>query len=165
MTSNLYIECMNKPNLPGEIQPGPNYSFAVDCKVNAWMFVAMAISLGTDLFFRREVRAWPPPLKTLAAMVTLGAILLWVRRLARWIHGMDEMHRAVTSAACLFATASTFFFVAAWHHLVRLDVFRAVFPGRMEAYAGLDICVPWLILWLLLISYAAGQVIFNRRYR
>ena len=156
---------MNKPNLPEEIQPGAGYSFAVDCKVNAWMFVAMVISITTDLFYRNEVREWPAYLRILAAVATLLAILLWVRRLARWIRGMDELHRSVTSAACLFATAITFFLVAAWRHLSRLEVFHAVFPGRLKAYANVDLCVPWLILWLLLIFYAVGQMIFTRRYR
>ena len=156
---------MSKPNLPGEIQPGPQYSFAVDCKVNAWMFAAMAISLATDLFYRHEVREWPAYLRAIAAVAPLLAVLLWIRRLARWIHGMDELHRAVTTAACLFATATTFFFIAAWQHLVRLEVFQAVFPGRMKAYATLDLCVPWLILWLLLVSYAVGQRLFTRRYQ
>ena len=156
---------MNKPNLPEEIQPGPNYSFAVDCKVNAWMLVAMAISVATDLSYRDEVRELPAYLRTIAAVAPLLAILLWIRRLARWIHGMDELHRAVTSATCLFAIATTFFFVAAWHHLVQLDVFHEVFPGRMKAYASADLCVPWLILWLLLIFYAVGQRLFTRRYR
>jgi hypothetical protein len=156
---------MNKPNLPEEIQPGPNYSFAVDCKVNAWMFVAMAISVATDLFYRHEVREWPAYLRAIAAVATLLAVLLWVRRLARWIHGMDELHRALTSATCLFATAVTFFFIAAWHQLSRMEVFHAVFPGRMRAYADADLCVPWLILWLLLIFYSVGQRILTRRYR
>lgn len=156
---------MNKPNVPGEIQPGAQYSFAVDCKVNAWMFVAMLISLVTDLFYRRQVRDWPAFVRTAAGVATLLAVLLWVRRLARWIHGMDELHRTVTTSACLFATTVTLFFVTAWRHLARLEVFHAVFPGRMRAYADVDICVPWLILWLLLIAYAMGQAIFNRRYR
>ncbi|MBI3416221.1 MAG: hypothetical protein HY043_13075 [Verrucomicrobia bacterium] len=156
---------MNKPNLPGEIQPGPQYSFAVDCKVNAWMFVALMISVASDLFYRHQVREWPAYLRTIAAVAPLLAILLWIRRLAGWIHGMDELHRQVTSAACLFASTVTFFFIVAWQHLVRLGVFQVVFPGRMKAYANLDLCVPWLILWLLLISYAVGQRIFNRRYR
>jgi len=155
----------SKPNLPGEIQLGRQYSFAVDCKVNAWMFVAMTISVATDLFYRHEVLEWPASLRAIAAAAPLLAILMWIRRLARWIRGMDELHRAVTTAACLFATAATFFFITAWQHMVRLEVFQAVFPGRMKAYATVDICVPWLILWLLLISYAVGQTIFTRRYR
>ena len=156
---------MKKPNLPEEIQPGPHYSFAVDCKVNAWMFVAMSISLGTDLFYRHEVREWPDYLRSIAAIAPLLAILLWIRKLSKWIHGMDELHRSVTGASCLFATTTTFFFITAWHHLSRLEVFHAVFPGRMKAYASVDLCVPWLILWLLLIFYSVGQLIFNRRYR
>lgn len=153
-----------QPNLPGEIQPGPQYSFTTDCRVNVWMFVAMACSLTTDLFFRSEARAWPDSLRALAALAPLLAILLWTRRLARWIQGMDEMHRSITTSACLFAVAATFFSVTAWHHLSRLAVLHAFFPGQMKAYASVDVCVPWLILWLLLIAYAAGQRIFTRRY-
>jgi hypothetical protein len=153
-----------KPNVPGEIEPGPQYSFGVDGRVNAWMYVAMAISVATDLFYRNEVRAWPDFLRALAAVAPLLAILMWIRRLARWIRGMDELHRSITRAACLFATAATFFFITAWHHLSRLEVLHAIFSGRMKAYASVDLCVPWLILWLLLISYIVGQRIFNRRY-
>lgn len=154
-----------KPNQPGEIQPGPEYSFAVDCRVNAWMFAALMISVATDLFYRREVQEWPDALRGVVAIAPLVAILMWVRRLAGWIRGMDELHRGVTTAACLFATAGTFFFISAWHHLVRWEVFRAVFPGRMQAYANVDLCVPWLILWLLILFYWVGQTILARRYR
>ena len=104
----------SKPNLPGEIQPGPQYSFAVDCKVNAWMFVAMTISVATDLFYRHEVLEWPAYLRAIAAAAPLLAILMWIRRLARWIRGMDELHRAVTIVVCLFAIVATFFFIIVW---------------------------------------------------
>ncbi len=156
---------MNKPNLPGQIQPRPEYSFTVDRRVNAWMFTALAISVATDLFYRREVREWPDHLRVIAAMAPLLAILLWIRRLGKWIRGMDELHRTVTTNACLFATGATFFVIAAWRHLSRLGVLQAVFPGRMKAYADVDLCVPWLILWLLMIFYITGQTIFTRRYR
>lgn len=154
----------HSPNLPGAIEPGAHYSFRMDWRVNAWMYAAMASSLITDLFYRVEVRSWPDSLRALAAMAPLVAVLFWIRRLARWIQGMDEMHRAITSAACLFATAATFFVIAAWHHLGRLGILAVVFPGRMKAYAGMDLHVPWLILWLLLIAYLAGQRIFTRRF-
>jgi hypothetical protein len=156
---------MNKPNVPGQIQPGPEYSFKVDWRVNSWMFTALAISVATDLFYRREVHEWPEYVRVIAAVTPLLAILLWVRRLARWIRGMDEMYRAVTTAACLFATFTTFFVIAAWRHLSRMGVLHLVFPGRMKAYADVDFCVPWLILWLMMVFYLIGQTIFARRYR
>ncbi len=156
---------MNKPNLPGEIQPGPQYSFAVDCKVNAWMFAALAISVATDLFYRNEVHEWPAYVRTIVATAPLLAILLWIRRFAIWIRGMDELHRTVTTSACLFATSATFFLIVGWHHLSRLEVLHVVFPGRMKAYAGVDLCVPWLILWLMIVFYIIGQSIFTRRFR
>lgn len=166
VTSMLYILCMQtKLNVPGEIEPGPSYSFRSDWRVNAWMYVAMAISVLTDLVFRNEVRSWPELFRALAALSPLLAILLWIRRLVRWIQGMDELDRSITKAACLFATAATFFFILAWHHLSRLAVLNSLFTGRWQPYASMDLCVPWLVLWLLLITYVAGQRLFNRRFQ
>jgi hypothetical protein len=156
---------MKKPNQPDEVVPGPGYSFAVDCKVNAWMFAALVMSLATDLFFRHEVRELPVFLRTLAAVAPLIALILWMRRLCRWICGMDELHRSITIVVCLFSTATTFFIIAGWHHLSRLEVLQGLFQGRFRAYGSMDICVLWLILWLLLIFYAFGLRIFTRRYQ
>jgi hypothetical protein len=129
------------------------------------MFAALAISLATDLFYRHEVREWPVSLRVIVAIAPLIALLLWVRRLSVWIRGMDELHRTITVAVCLFSTVATFFLIAAWHHLARLEVLHALFQGGLRAYASMDICVLWLILWLLLVFYAVGLRIFTRRYQ
>ena len=156
---------MKKPNQPEEVVPGAGYSFVSDCKVNGWMFAAMVISLGTDLFYRHEVRDWPAHLKLIAAAAPMVAVLLWIRRLARWIRGMDELHRRITVSTCLFATSTTFFLIATWHHFARLEVLHPLLRGPMRAYATMDLCVPWLILWLLLVFYAVGLRLFTSRYR
>jgi hypothetical protein len=71
------------------------------------------------------------------------------------MRGMDELHRRITQAASVFATAATLLVVAASHLLVA----AGVLPGRFQATAS------FVILWLVVCFYILGRTIFNRRYQ
>lgn len=150
------MKSMTKPNLPEEVQPGKQYSFRADLKANAWMWVAIAISAGGDLFLPQQISRLPTTWRILIALIPFVAIALWVRSLAQWISGMDELHRRITVAASLFATSATLFLVTLWNTLV------AVSAGSRPAG---DIGTVWLLLWLLTVFYLVGNGIFTHRYR
>src|SRR3954464_14400674 len=135
MTRRLYTGRMNtKPNLPDEIWLGKKeYSAWTDWKVNGWLFVATIISGASDIMFPQVVREWPIAVRALVALVPFVLLLLWVRSLARWVRGMDELHRRITLAAILFTVSATFFFVVLWHRLERAGVFQAIFTTRSPA--------------------------------
>src|SRR5450756_3191781 len=92
--------------------------------------VAVLISGASDFFFPQQVKQLDVTLRTLVALAPFFAILLWMRRLAQWIRGMDELHRRITVAAVLFAVSATFFFVLLWHRLEVAGFFEAICPGR-----------------------------------
>ncbi|HKW30444.1 MAG TPA: hypothetical protein VJT54_13990 [Verrucomicrobiae bacterium] len=145
----------NEPNLPEELAPGKYYSFRAEMKVNGWCWVAVLTSFAGECWLLPHHKDWPVMLRTIVALVPLVASLLWVRSVVEWIRGMDELHRRITLAACLFATIATLFVVAALHLLVVAGVFSAKF----QATAG------FVVIWLVVCFYILGQAIFNRRYK
>ena len=155
-----------KPNLPDEIWLGKKeYSAWTDWRVNGWLFVATLVSGLADIMFPHVVRQWPIAMRAIVATLPFAALLLWMRSLARWIRGMDELHRRITLAATLFSVAATFFLVVLWHRLERAGVFQSLFsPGRVGE-AGWDIGTVGHIFLLLTLCYFLGYRIFSRRYQ
>jgi hypothetical protein len=150
---------MNKPNLPDEIWLGREaYSAWKDLRVNGWLMAAALISGASDIVFRGAVQQWPVPWQAIVAVIPFLAILLWARNLARWIRGMDELHRRITVSAVLFATGASFFVVMLWHRLVSAGAFPA------QARASWDIGTLAHVFLLLTFFYFVGHRIFNRRY-
>ena len=158
---------MNKnPNLPDEIWLGKaEYSMRTDWKVNGWLFVATIISCASDIMFPHLVKQWHTGVRALVALVPFLAVLLWARSLARWIHGMDELHRRITLAAVLFTVSATFFFVTLWHRLDKAGSFQAIFPSGDNPDASWDIGTVGHIFLLMTFFYFLGYRIFSRRYQ
>jgi hypothetical protein len=155
-----------KPNLPDEIWLGKKeYSAWTDWKVNGWLFVATIISAASDILFPSVVREWPVAARALLALLPFLALLLWMRNLARWIRGMDELHRRITLAATFFAVSTSFFLVVLWHRLERAGVFQAIFPMGNASAASWDIGTVGHIFLLMTFGYFLGYRIFNRRYQ
>ena len=136
-----------------------------DWKVNGWLFLATIVSGLSDIMFPHEVEQWPIALRTLIALIPFLALLLWVRSLARWIGGMDELHRRITLAATLLSVSATFFFVVLWHRLERAGVFQAIFPAGKFSDASWDIGTVGHVFLLMTFFFFAGYRIFNRRYQ
>jgi hypothetical protein len=145
----------NKPNIPEELAPGKHYSFRSELKVNGWCWVAVLMSFAGECWLLPHHKDWPVAWRAVIALTPLVASLLWVRSVAVWIRGMDELHRRITVAACLFATIATLFVVAALHFLVVAGVLSA----RFQASAG------FVVIWLVVCFYILGQAIFTRRYK
>ena len=186
MTSMLYtIGTMNnKPNIPDEVMlDWKNYSFWADMKVNLWLFVAMLTGAASAFLFHTNppygpshhcyYQDWPLMLRAVVELFPLLASLLWARSMARWIRGMDELHRRITLEACLFAVIGTLLVVTAWHRLDKAGVLEAVFrpPSPplehwdFRQFAHLDLNQFVLTIVLLWFFYFLGHSIFNRRYK
>src|ERR1022692_3176317 len=103
-----------KPNFPEEIMFGRHYSIRANIQANVWAFVAMLLSWAGDMLLSLP-RDWSVAERATIALVPLLIGLLWMRGFARWVHGMDEMHRRLSMEACLFATGVTLFVVTIWH--------------------------------------------------
>ena len=153
----------NKPNIPDEIFLGGSkqYSWRADLRVNGWLMVAILISAASEFIFAHQVRQLDITLRTLIALAPFLVLLLWIRNLAQWIRGMDELHRRITLAAVLFAMSATFFFIMLWHRLEVAGFFEAICPGRK----GWDICTLSHVFLLMTLFYILGYSIFNRRYK
>jgi hypothetical protein len=163
----LYIRFMStKPNLPDEIWLGKEeYSLRTDWKVNCWLFLATIVSCVSDILFPGQFQQWPVALRALVALIPFLAVLLWARSLARWIRGMDELHRRITTSAVLFTVSATFFVVMLWHRMDRAGVFQALFPGGRNPDATWDIGSVGHAFLLMTFFYFLGWRIFNRRYQ
>ena len=158
----------NKPNLPDELDligGKGGYSWRTDWKVNGWLYAAVILSAASDVFFPHQIGEWPMALRTMVVLAPFLALLLWMRSFARWVRGMDELHRRITLAACFFATAATLFVVTAWHRLDQEGVFQALFRMELKPQGSWDIGGVWLILGLMTGFYILGGKIFNRRYQ
>jgi hypothetical protein len=145
----------NTPNIPEELTPGKYYSFRTEMKVNGWCWLAILISFAGEIWLLPHHKEWPAVLRAVIALAPLAACLLWVRSVTGWIGGMDELHRRITLAACLFATTATLFVVTGLHLLFMAGVFST----DLRATAG------FIIIWLACCFYIIGHGIFTRRYQ
>lgn len=144
-----------KPNIPEELAPGKNYSFRTEMKVNGWCWIAVITSFIGECWLLPHHEDWPVALRAIIALFPLVASLLWARSVMIWVRGMDELHRRITVAACLFATIATLFIIAGLYFLIMAHVISTKF----QATAG------FVVIWLVVCFYILGQSIFNRRYK
>jgi len=164
-----------KPNIPQEVMPGENYSFWADMQVNGWLLASWPAIFGGDLWLYNH-EDHPFLFRVIIALIPLAMILLWMQNVARWIRGMDELHRRITLDACLFAITWTFFVITAWQHLKHEGILDTIFRSShfFLGYlvlgfdrAGLteyDFYYPLAVL-LLCFFYLLGHAIFNRHYQ
>jgi len=159
------VNMNNKLNVPDEVIPGRNYSFWADMKVNSWLLVAALATVAGDKWFyhHKDCPFW---LRVIIALMPLPASLLWVRSIARWISGMDELHRRITLEVALFATTWTIIVIAVWLRLQQAGILEAIFgqtavrfeKGSLTGYYALTLAP-------LFFFYFLGHSIFNRRYK
>jgi len=125
-------------------------------KLNAWAFVAVLVSiLARWLLHRRD--DWGAPLQGVIALTPLLPSLLYVRSIARWISGMDELQRRIQLEACLFATTGTVFITTALGLLEGTGILQTI---RLRHGLGWEGTFAAIIVF-----YILGTIIFNRRYR
>jgi hypothetical protein len=146
----------SKPIFPESVRIGSNYSFRADMKLNAWAFVAVVMAFGARIALHRHVE-WGVPLRAVVSLFPLLASLLYVRSIAGWIRGMDELQRRIQLEACLFATTGTIFVATAFNLLAMAGVLQA---SRIQNGLG------WEGMFATVIAcFVLGNLIINRRYR
>ncbi len=151
----LYTPGMtNTPILPEAVRPGKHYSFAADMRLNAWAFVAMATSMAARGLLKNH-HEWSATLQSAVALTPILPSLLYLRSIARWIGGMDELQRRIQLEACLFATTVTVFLRTA------LDLLEGIAQSPRPRYS-----LGWEGTFAaIIVFYILGNLIFNRRYR
>ena len=152
----LYTRGMNETILPDAVRPGKHYSFRADLKLNAWAFVALVVAFVARWLLRHQP-GWSSPMQSLVALSPLLPSLMYVRSIARWIRGMDELQRRIQLEACLFATTGTVFVATA---LSLLEGAGIVLSARLQHGLGWEGTFGAIIL-----LYIIANIIVNRRYR
>jgi hypothetical protein len=165
----------NRPNVPDEIWLGKKeYSWGMDWRVNCWLLFAMVTGAANDLLFHSKApygllrhcyQDWPVVLRAVIELVPLLASLLWVRSVARWIRGMDELHRRITLEAWLFAAIATLSVLSIWPLLDGAGVSAAILQATNVHLEALDKPNFPLTLGILWLFYFLGHSIYNRRYQ
>lgn len=124
---------------------------SADLKLSAWAIVAALTAIvGPMLLDHHE--DWGAPLRAAVALAPLVPSLLYVRRIARFIRGMDELQRRIQLEACLFGAMGTVFMVTAINLLER----SGVLPTHGLGWAG--------VFATMFVLYLLGSLLANRRY-
>jgi len=144
------------PTFPESVRPGKHYSLAADLKLNAWALIAVAVSIAVRGLLK-HYPGWSTPVQSLVALGPIFPSLLYLRSIARWIGGMDELQRNIQVEACLIATTATVFLRTS------LDLLESAGPlqwTRLGHGLGWEGTFAAIILF-----YIFGNIIANRRYR
>jgi hypothetical protein len=150
------VSMTNLPILPEAVRPGKHYSFAADMRLNAWALVAVAVSFVARGLLKAH-HDWGAPLQSVVALSPILPSLLYLRSIARWIGGMDELQRRIQLEASLFATTATVFLRTS------LDLLAGVstLPSGLQQYG-----LGWEGTFAaIIVFYMLGNAVFNRRYR
>lgn len=151
----------DKPNVPEEIQ---RCTWRALKAGGGWMFIAMGTSIAADYLLPSH-KDGPPALRALLVLVPLAASLLYVRSTARWIRGMDELHRHITLCAFLAATVAYLILNMAWPLMDKAGVFEALAQVTSLRLERLYLGNCTLTLGLTYAFWGMGLKIFYRRYQ
>jgi len=155
----------NKPNLPDEIGLGKQYSWSASLKAGGgWMMLAFLTDLPGDYLLEHH-KDWLLTLRAVIALIPLMASLLYVRSTARWVRGMDELHRRVVLEALLFSTVAYLFLMAGWFLLNHAGVWDAIAQTTGLHLERMPFSNCTLIICLTYVFFGIGYSIFNRRYQ
>jgi hypothetical protein len=155
----------NKPNVPGEIGLGKQYSWRASSKAGGgWMMLAFLTDL-PGLYLIEHHNDWPLALRTVVALLPLLATSLYVRSIARWVRGMDELHRRIALEAFLFATVAYLLLTAAWFLLNHAGVWNAIAQTTGLHLERMPFSNCTFIICLTYVFFGVGHSIFNRRYQ
>ncbi len=107
------------------------------------------------------------PLLVRLAITTVPIIFgfLYVRDIARWMRGMDELHRVLALESFIFAAAVYLFLTATWFMLTKAGVWIALVQATNVHLEQ----IPWnnctFILCMTYVLFGVGYSIFKRRYQ
>lgn len=152
------------------------YSFWTDMQLSGWLTASMLAIVAGDLWlFNHE--DCPFFLRVIIAMAPPAMWLLWIRNVAQWIRGLDELQRRIALEAHLFAIISACFVIATLRHLKHEGILKVIFRsshsflgklalgfnlgGNITEYDGLFPLSVMLFITFLILGYK----IFNRRYK
>jgi hypothetical protein len=121
-------------------------------KLNTWAFVAVFLAFVARLWLHRHAEA-DAVLRAIVALSPLLPSLFYVRSVAKWIRGMDELQGCLQLKACLFATIGTIFVMTAFSLLESVGILHGHGLGWEGGFAS------------VVVLYIFGNVIFNRRYQ
>jgi hypothetical protein len=108
---------------------------------------------------------WPLVSRVVIILIPLIATLLYVRSTARWVRGMDELHRRIVLEAFLFATVAYLFLAASWFLLNHAGVWDAMAQTTGLHLERMPFSNCTLIICLTYVFFGVGYSIFNRRYQ
>ena len=151
----------DKPNIPEEIQRCTWRSLKAG---GGWMFIAMGTSIAADYLLPHH-KDWPLSLRASLVLIPLAACLFYVRSTARWIRGMDELHRHITLSAFLVASVAYLLLNMAWPLLDKAGVFEAISQVTSLRLERLYLGNCTLTLALTYVFWGMGLKLFNRRYQ
>jgi hypothetical protein len=137
------------------VQPGKGYSFRADMKLNAWAFAALALAFASRIVIRHHPE-WSMWLRASIALSPLLPSFLYVRNIARWIRGMDELEQRIQLGACLFATTGTIFIALGYNLLIAQGIYLPRLPHGLDWE---DTFASVILLYIL------GNAMINRRYK
>jgi hypothetical protein len=154
-----------KPNNPDEmVIIHKEFSWRTAWTVNYWLFLATITSLVCDVIFAEAKNHWLLRSRLAILLAEFLGVVLWTRSMARWIAGMDELHRRITQMTLLFAVSAAFAFFFLWLRLEREGFFHAVFgPPFMNNTWGINSLFH--IYVLVSAFYGIGYLFFSRRYK
>jgi hypothetical protein len=147
---------MNKTLFPDAVQLGSHYHFWGDLKLNAWAIVSVVTAMVSRSALHGQ-HDWTALMQAAIALSPLVPSLLYVRSLAKWIRGMDELQRRIQLEACLFAMTATVFLATA---LSLLESSGLLLSARLRHGLGWEGTFAAVVVF-----YILGNAIFNRRYR
>ena len=135
----------------------------------------LAIFMGDLWLFNHE--DCPFILRVIIALVPPAMWLLWIRNVAQWIRGTDELQRRIILETYLFAIAWTLFVIAVLHHLKHEGILAVIFRSSRSFWGKMALgfnlggniteydCLFPLSVMLFISFLILGYKIFNRRYK
>ncbi len=147
---------MKNALFPEAVRPGGSYSFAREIKLNAWAFVAVAVAAFARWLLQHH-HEWSGPVQAAIALAPLVPSLFYVRSIARWMEGMDELQRRIQLEACLMASLATVFLTTG---LSLLEGAGVLLSARLQHGLGWE-----GTFGVLVVFYLVANVLVNRRYR
>jgi uncharacterized metal-binding protein len=86
--------------------------------------------------------------------------------MARWIRGMDELHRRIMLETWLIGAIATLYFLSIWHLLDLAGVSAAVLQATQKVHLeALDKPIFPLTIGMFYIFSGFSFTILNRRYK
>jgi hypothetical protein len=170
-----------RPDQPNDLEElltlnPKKYSFWTDMQLNGWLATSMmAIVVGDLWLFNHE--DCPFFLRVIIALVPPAMWLLWIRNVAQWMRGLDELQRRIALEAHVFAIISAFFVIATLRHLKHEGILKVIFRSSHSFLGKLALgfnlggniteydCLFPLSVMLFISFLILGYKIFNRRYK